>query len=90
MSVDSNIWKLYIIKALRWFLLAMPIAVIFFQDNGLSLSEVMTLQGIYSLTIAIMEIPSGFLADRFGRKQTLVFGTFFFSFFWFFDYQYII
>ena len=82
MSVYSNIWKLYIIKALRWFLLAMPIAVIFFQDNGLSLSEVMTLQGIYSLTIAIMEIPSGFLADRFGRKQTLVFGTFF-SFFGF-------
>ena len=82
MSVYSNIWKLYVIKALRWFLLAMPIAVIFFQSNGLSLSQVMTLQGIYSLTIAIMEIPSGYLADRFGRKQTLVFGTIF-SFFGF-------
>ncbi len=77
MTVYSNIWKLYVIKALRFFLLAMPIAVIFFQENDLSLSQVMTLQGAYSLTIALMEIPSGFVADKFGRKRTLLIGTIF-------------
>ena len=77
MTIYSNIWKLYVIKAFRWFLLAMPITVIFFQENGLSLSQVMILQGSYSLTIAFMEIPSGYLADRFGRKNTLVLGAIF-------------
>lgn len=82
MTVYSNIWKLYIIKALKCFLLIMPIVVLFFQENGLTLSQVMFLQGIYSLTIACMEIPSGFLADRLGRKKTLIFGAVF-SFFGF-------
>lgn len=75
MTVYSNIWKLYVIKGLRWFMIVMPIIVIFFQENGLSLKEVMILQGVYSLMVALMEIPSGYLADVFGRKQTLTLGA---------------
>ena len=47
-------------------MLIMPIVVLFFQENGLSLQEVMILQGIYSFMVAVMEIPSGYLADVFG------------------------
>ena len=77
MQVKDNIWKLYIIKGLMWFMVAMPIIVLFFQENGLSLQEVMILQGSYSLMVALMEIPSGYIADLFGRKKTMVLGTFF-------------
>ena len=77
MNVKDNIWKLYIIKGLMWFMVAMPIIVLFFQENGLSLQEVMILQGSYSLMIALMEIPSGYIADLFGRKKTMVLGTVF-------------
>tara|TARA_B100000900_G_scaffold413406_1_gene437325 strand:- start:2129 stop:3298 length:1170 start_codon:yes stop_codon:yes gene_type:complete len=77
MLVKDNIWKLYIIKGLMWFMVAMPIIVLFFQENGLSLQEVMILQGSYSLMVALMEIPSGYIADLFGRKKTMVLGTFF-------------
>ena len=69
MYVKDNIWKLYIIKGLMWFMLGMPIIVLFFQENGLTLQEVMILQGSYSLMIALMEIPSGYIADLFGRKK---------------------
>lgn len=75
MSVQNNIWKLYIIKGLMWFMVAMPIIVLFFQENGLSLQEVMILQASYSMMVALMEIPSGYLADLFGRKKTMVLGT---------------
>ena len=68
MNVHSNIWKLYVIKGLKWFMIVMPIVVLFFQENGLNLKEVMILQGTYSFMVAAMEIPSGYLADVFGRK----------------------
>lgn len=77
MNIQNNIWKLYIIKGLMWFMVAMPIIVLFFQENGLSLQEVMILQGSYSMMVALMEIPSGYLADLFGRKKTMVLGTLF-------------
>ena len=44
-------------------MLTMPIIVLFFQENGLTLMEVMILQSVYSLTIAITEIPSGYITD---------------------------
>ena len=76
-TIKGNIWKLYTIKGLMWFMVAMPIIVLFFQENGLSLQEVMILQASYSMMVAFMEIPSGYLADLFGRKKTLVIGTIF-------------
>jgi len=88
-NLKKNIWKLYIIKGLMWFMLAMPIIIIFFQENGLSLMEIMILQGTYSLMIAFMEIPSGYFADKYGRKKTLLFGTIFcFIGFIFFSFSY--
>ena len=64
----SNIFKIHLLKAVMWFMVAMPIIVLFFQEHGLSLSEVMILQGIYSIAVALFEIPSGYIADVFGRK----------------------
>ena len=34
----------------------MPIIVIFFKENGLSLTQIMILQSVYSLTVALTEI----------------------------------
>jgi len=60
-----------------WFMVAMPIIVLFFQEHGLTLTEVMILQSIYSFSVALFEIPSGFIADIFGRKRTIVVSTIF-------------
>lgn len=75
MSVSSNIYKLYIIKSAKWFMLIMPIIVLFYQENGLKMFDVFTLQGIYSITIVFLEIPSGYVADKWGRKNSMILGS---------------
>ena len=53
----------------------MPIVVLFYQDNGMGMHEIFLLKAIYSVAIVIMEIPSGWMADVWGRKKTLILGS---------------
>ncbi|MEX0987872.1 MAG: MFS transporter [Bacteroidales bacterium] len=75
MSVHPNIPRLYIIKIAKWFMLYMPIVVLFYESNGLQMKDIMVLQAVYSVVIVILEIPSGYLADVWGRKRTMVLGA---------------
>ena len=53
----------------------MPIIVVFFQDNGLNMQQIFTLKAINAVTIVALEVPSGYMADHWGRKKTLLLGT---------------
>ena len=77
MHLRHNIIKMYFLKGVLWFMLSMPIIVLFFQEHGLSLTEIMTLQAIYSFTVALFEIPSGYLADFFGRRTCIILSSIF-------------
>jgi len=77
MELRHNILKMYLLKGVLWFMVAMPIIILFFQEHGLSLTQIMTLQAIYSFSVALFEIPSGYIADMFGRKQTIALSTVF-------------
>lgn len=72
---NRNIYWLYVIKCAKWFMLVMPVIVLFFQENGLSMHEIFLLKAIYSVAIIALEIPSGYFADVWGRKITLIIGT---------------
>lgn len=74
-SYTGNIARLYIIKCAKWFMLVMPIIVLFYQDNGLNLQEIFLLKAVYSVSIVLFEIPSGYFSDVWGRKKTLLLGT---------------
>jgi len=75
LELKANIIKLYLIKVAKWFMLFMPIVVPFYKANGLGMKDVMLLQGVYSVTIVILEIPSGYFADVLGRKKTIIIGA---------------
>lgn len=74
-NLHLNIYYLYLIKLSKWLMLIMPIVALFYNDNGLEDFDIFLLQAIYSVSVAIMEVPSGYLADIVGRKKTLVLGS---------------
>lgn len=74
-NIASNIWKLYIFNWLQWFLLIIPVFVLFLQDNGLTMREVFLLQATFSVSVLLMEVPSGYFSDRIGRKITMIAGS---------------
>jgi len=50
----------------------MAIITLFWKDQiGLSLTEILLLQGIFSIAMVIMEYPSGYLSDRIGYRAAL-------------------
>jgi len=74
-TIANNIYKLYLIKVAKWFMLVMPIVVLFYNENGLAQFDIFILQGIYSIVVAALEIPTGYLADVMGRKKSLIAGS---------------
>jgi len=71
-KLENNIWKLYLYEVLYSLMFYTPIVVLFYQDNGLSLTQIMIIQSINSIVWILMEIPSGYFADVVGRKQSLM------------------
>ncbi|MCD7977368.1 MAG: MFS transporter [Tannerellaceae bacterium] len=69
-----NIIALYLIKLSKWFSVVMPIIVLFYEEHGLGLQDVFILKSIYSIAAVTLEIPSGYLADVWGRKKCLLLG----------------
>lgn len=57
-----------------WF--PIPIIVIFYHFHGLTLEQAVILKAILSGAIFLGEIPSGYFADRLGRKTSLICGAF--------------
>ncbi len=73
----KNIFSLFIIKISKWFNMVMPVVVLFYTNIGMGMHEIFLLKSIYSIAIVAMEIPSGYMADKWGRKKTLIFGSIF-------------
>ncbi len=62
------------LKNLRFF---EPFLMLFFLEKGISFLQIGTLYAIKEITINLFEIPSGLVADAWGRRRTLA-GSFVF------------
>lgn len=71
----SNIKKYYLAYALNGLSLTIPITVLYYLSFGLSYAQVALLESIFLVTLLVFEIPTGALADRFGRKTTITLGA---------------
>ncbi|MGB7874787.1 MAG: MFS transporter [Anaerolineales bacterium] len=64
----------YLVISMFWLATALPISllVLFAQARGLDLFQVGITMGLYSLTIVLLEVPTGGLADTIGRKRVSI------------------
>lgn len=56
---DRDIQKFYFLSIFRGLAFFIPVAVLFWQENGLSMTEVMILQSLFS--IAVVALENGYL-----------------------------
>jgi MFS family permease len=73
--LEANIWKIYLYRFLNEFWLIVPVLIPFYKSNELNSTQIFVIQAAYALSILILEIPSGYLADIIGRKKTLLLGA---------------
>ncbi|MGM0555542.1 MAG: MFS transporter [Myxococcota bacterium] len=60
-------WYAALFNAFFW----MPVFFLYFGEH-LNLGEVLSLEAVYYVAVVLLEVPSGYLSDRLGRKLTLV------------------
>ncbi|MBX2819298.1 MAG: MFS transporter [Rhodothermaceae bacterium] len=57
-------------------LFPMAIITIFWQDElGFSMTQIFAIKAVFAATLGILELPSGFIADRIGYRKTLLIAT---------------
>ena len=68
---------LLLARALRMFIISMPVIVIYWQNYGLSMRDIFILQVVFSIAVVIFEVPSGYFSDRIGRVPAVKLGSVF-------------
>jgi len=62
------------LRAIRWFLVIMPIVTLFYKENGITMQEIFWIQSAFALSVVIFDIPTGYFADVIGRKTSIIIG----------------
>jgi len=52
-----------------------PVMYLYFLSQGLSYTDIAVLEAMYNLTTVLGEIPTGYVGDRVGRRNSLLIGT---------------
>jgi len=75
-ELERNPRLLCAFHALQMTLFPVAIITLFWQRAlGMSMQQIMLLQGIFGITMAVFEFPSGYLADRLGYRRSLLLGS---------------
>jgi MFS family permease len=72
---SSSVGKYYLYKATKAVEFYRPVMYLFFLQQGLDFTQIATLEAIYNLTTVFGEVPTGYVGDRVGRRNSLLVGT---------------
>ena len=74
--MTANPRLLVALAALQFTLFPIPIVTLFWKDQiGLSLADIFVLQAVFGLSVVLIELPSGYVADRVGYRRSLLVGA---------------
>jgi len=81
MNYKANIILLLIMEFFSSIFFIKVIQTLFYQNRGLSLYQLGFILGAYQFSKIIFEIPTGIIADKFGRKYSMIIGSILFEFY---------
>ncbi|WP_224984864.1 MFS transporter [Geomonas agri] len=71
-KLSDNIRKLYLFSFLQMMLFPMAIITLFWKDHaGLSLTQILLIQSIFSVATLALDYPAGYVSDRLGYRCAL-------------------
>jgi len=68
----KNLHIVFLVRICYALIFSISVITLFWTQHGLSLLDIFLLQAIFSVAVMVAEIPTGYLADRLGRKRTLL------------------
>ena len=75
MASSRAVVKYYLFKATESVEFYRPIMYLYFLSQGLSFTHIVILEALYNLTTVLGEVPTGYVCDRIGRRNSLLVGT---------------
>ncbi|MFU7517270.1 MFS transporter [Clostridium sp. HCS.1] len=73
-KISKNIKNEYLYRFLSYFDITSAIWVLYLGYKGMNLAEIGLIEGIFHVTGFLSEIPTGALADLFGRRKIMIIG----------------
>lgn len=75
-KLSRNIPLMYASYLIGGMLFFLPIIALYYEETLFSLTNVAIIYAVEGITTVLFLIPTGAIADLFGRKKTIVFGNF--------------
>ena len=75
---SKNIRLMYASTFISGMLFFLPILALYFEKNLFTITNVALIFSIEAIAVTLLEVPTGAIADLFGRKKHLFFLTLFF------------
>lgn len=74
-GTPASVRKYYLYKATKAVEFYRPVMYLFFLAQGLTFTQIAILEAAYNVTTVLGEVPSGYVGDRVGRRNSLLVGT---------------
>jgi len=75
-ALERNIRLFYVLRLLRYLQVWLPVWVVYLTvEQGFSLTQVTTADGLYFVGVTVLEVPTGAVADRWGRSVSVGLGA---------------
>jgi len=70
----DNVKKIYTFNFFWLFCVLLPVLYPYYATLGINMHQFFQLQAVFGLTVALLDIPTGYFSDRFGRKLSIALG----------------
>jgi hypothetical protein len=75
MAISRSVTKYYLFKATEAVEFYRPIMYLYFLSHDLTFTQIAVMEALYNVTTVVGEIPTGYVGDRIGRRNSLLVGT---------------